>query len=210
MIDHLRLFTSANCEDAAFDQASREAIACIRLLTRIVPVALEDENTSLSDQIFWDNGSNDASSSLGVSTNRVAPLAITLLDTIMAMLFLPGFTINEFAAPPPTLAQLRQKRNAVLPLANVWAEGVAATDVFPSTAAHNINRVEVLRLLLVCLSSTMYERPSLDRPPDSWLHYLVCRDRSVLYFSAFDESALSVSVSARALHTTPLDCATRC
>jgi hypothetical protein len=155
--------------DAALDGASRDDLVrhtlnCVRLLTRLVPVVFEDARRSdLAERLFWQHGDN------------AVPLAITLLDSLMALLFLPGFTVNDFAAPPPTLAQLRSRRNAVLPVANVWAAGIGATEVFPSDDAHHANRVEVLKLLLTCLSSALYHRPSTERQADSWLHYVCTR-----------------------------------
>jgi hypothetical protein len=154
----------AALEGASRDDLVRHTLNCVRLLTRLVPVVFEDARRSdLAERLFWQHGDN------------AVPLAITLLDSLMALLFLPGFTVNDFAAPPPTLAQLRSRRNAVLPVANVWAAGIGAADVFPSDDAHHANRVEVLKLLLTCLSSALYHRPSTERQADSWLHYVCTR-----------------------------------
>jgi hypothetical protein len=146
------------------DDHVKHTLNCVRLLTRLIPLIFEDARKSdFAERLFWQHA--DAN----------VPLAITLLDSIMALLFLPRFTINDFAAPPPTLAQLRSRRNAVLPVANVWAAGIGAAEVFPSDESVQSHRVEVLKLLLTCLSGTMYQRPTVDRPADSWLHYVCTR-----------------------------------
>jgi len=166
-------------------QNNTEIINAVRLLYRFIPVAFEDQGKFCED-LFWQ------SAPLAPGGPQRVPLAITLLDTVMALLFLPGFTLNEFAAAPPSLAQLRQRRNAVLPLANIWEAGVGTTDTFPSDATHVTARIEVLKLLLCCLSSSMYHRPSSQqRAADSWLHY-VCT-RPTYYTSGFFLSLLNVA-----------------
>lgn len=184
---HLQLVEQLRAALVADRETAQHAhtLQCVRLLTRLVPVAFEDQRNGFAERLFWSTGEAD-------NASRV-PLAITLLDALVALLFLPTFTINEFAAPPPTLAELRQRRNAVLPSANVWASGVGSDEVFPSDAQHCAHRVEVLKLLLVCFAGTMYDKPSTERPANSWLHY-VCT-RPTYYTAGLFHSLINVVCS---------------
>lgn len=81
-------------------------------------------------------------------------------------LFLAGFTL------PSTMTSADgNKVNHV-----IWESGVGSSTPIASSREHDLNRIEVLRLLIVLLSKSMYVPPSqVLSKEDRWLHYVVAK-----------------------------------
>lgn len=79
------------------------------------------------------------------------PLAVKLIQTVLALLFLPGVTV-----PAPELDSLQ----VTYP---IWTAGIGSPSSPPieHSPAHDAAKVEVLRLLLVLLSEPLYYPPHL-------------------------------------------------
>lgn len=80
-------------------------------------------------------------------------------------LFLAGFTL------PPTMTTEESRVNYV-----IWETGVGSSTPIGSSRDNDMNRTEVLRLLTVLLSRSMYTTPAqILTKPDRWLEYMVSK-----------------------------------
>lgn len=80
-------------------------------------------------------------------------------------LFLAGFTL------PQSMGTADSKINYV-----IWETGVGSSTPIGSSRDNDMNRTEVLRLLTVLLSKSMYSTPStVLSKPNRWLHYMVAK-----------------------------------
>lgn len=92
---------------------------------------------------------------------RHIPLSLVTLKC----LFLAGFTL------PPNMATADGKVNYV-----IWESGVGSSTPIGSSRENDMHRIEVLRLLIVLLSRSMYVPPSqVLSKEDRWLHYIVAK-----------------------------------
>lgn len=58
----------------------------------------------------------------------------------------------------------------------IWESGVGSSTPIASSREHDMNRIEVLRLLIVLLSKSMYVSPShVLSKEDRWLHFVVAK-----------------------------------
>ena len=132
------------------------ALNSVRILTRIMPFLFEHKDVEVVQEMFW-----------GTEGNRGGkPLALVLLHAVGELLFLPDFTIpsakpDQEPLPPGKLDESK-----------LWFSGVAtdAKDYRQGTSKFDANREECLRLLLACLSETLYY-PSAEYKPacNKWL-----------------------------------------
>ena len=142
----------------------KEALNCIRVLTRILPYVYEADNLETwEEKLFWEprarqaqnaqnksevlfdesKGSENPIQEVPISdSNRL--LAEELLDTLVDLLFFSGFTvpINEHTKSKITYA--------------IWTSGVGCQAPVPTNVRLENNRTEVLRLLLTLASKSMY------------------------------------------------------
>lgn len=135
---------------------------CIRIITRVVPYIFEDGNNDEWDNLFWSPTTQDS----GI------PLAVTIINYLTALLFLPRFTISELAHPILGSGFL-------LPLNCVWASGIGVSEVLASNYRNMlINRTEVLRAILACFSQAIYTPPdqfqNTSTVCNKFLDYLCC------------------------------------
>mmetsp|Transcript_19013 Transcript_19013/g.31170 ORF Transcript_19013/g.31170 Transcript_19013/m.31170 type:complete len:747 (-) Transcript_19013:439-2679(-) len=138
------------------DEKTPLLINAIRLLTRVIPFILEDNEDGLEDRLLWGSVS-------GVC------LATRLMNAVSRVCFLPNFTI----APIPKKAAVATEGAVNESL--VWANGVHIHKASSSWSALDRNRVEVLRLLLVMGCQTLYFLPQdYSLPRNRWLEYLTC------------------------------------
>ncbi|MCJ1287629.1 hypothetical protein MMC26_006981 [Xylographa opegraphella] len=145
----------------------REALNCIRVLTRILPFLHEaDSLEAWEDKFLWgvrrkrkqdgqlkpvvlfdeahpedelkDEGADDG------ELEDAKPLAEELLDTLIDLLFFHGFTLpyNE-----------RSKSSVSY---SIWSSGVGCNTPMSSSKELEDNRTEVLKLLLAFASKSMY------------------------------------------------------
>lgn len=148
---------------------SKEALNCIRVITRILPFVYEAEHLeSWEDKLFWQrrrkesgdgatgkaevlfDGSN--SDGLGEKQNEtedkrveyIKPLGEELIDTLIDLLFYTHFTI-------PRIERSKKKVTYA-----IWQHGVGCNTPMQSTKEMDNNRSEVLRLLLTLASKLLY------------------------------------------------------
>lgn len=153
-----------------------EVVNGIRILTRFLPFIYEAEYLAeWEDKFFWqprkpvsypDPKSEDSLCYDGLSGKVISedrknvalgpPLGQQLVDILMNYLFFPGFTLPA-KKDANGLPELR-------PVYAVWNSGIGANKGVGMTKENEKNAVEVIRLLLVLASRSMYFPPSQYRP----------------------------------------------
>lgn len=145
----------------------RDALNCIRVLTRVLPFVYEaDHLEGWEEKFFWGarrkrtrkgqisrsevlfDGSTSPDETQPKSNEpefeEVKPLAEELIDTLVDLLFFSDFTL-----PKPSTG-----RNKVTWA--IWHTGVGCNTPVASTKEYENNRAEILRLLLAICSKSMY------------------------------------------------------
>ncbi|PLB35759.1 Hid1 family protein [Aspergillus candidus] len=145
----------------------RDALNCIRILTRILPFVYEaDHLEGWEEQFFWARRrkktreaqvatevlfdeaqageQRDAVSPRESDYEEVKPLAEELIDTLLDLLFYTDFTIP----PLPTAASKVSF--------SIWQSGVGCNTSMGSSKELENNRCEILRLLLTLTGRAMY------------------------------------------------------
>uniref|UniRef100_A0A3P8Y2X1 HID1 domain containing b n=1 Tax=Esox lucius TaxID=8010 RepID=A0A3P8Y2X1_ESOLU len=125
---------------------------CTRLLTRILPYIFEDADWR---GFFW--------STVPGLWHRVngpeRPLAESLLLAVADLLFCPDFTIQSHHKTSPDGAEDMQSIDSC---EYIWEAGVGFAQSPQLNYTHDLNRTELLKLLLTCFSEAMYLPPSTD------------------------------------------------
>ena len=144
----------------------KEALNCIRVLTRIFPFIYEaDHLEAWEDKFFWGTRKKSLGKGQTARTEilfgeahpddiphareeeqfeNVRPLAEELIDTLIDLLFFADFTlpIND------------RNRNKVT--YSIWQSGVGCNTPISSSKELESNRTEILRLLLTICSKSLY------------------------------------------------------
>ncbi|ORZ11143.1 high-temperature-induced dauer-formation protein-domain-containing protein [Absidia repens] len=167
---------------------------CCRVLTRIIPFLYEQNDDEWERTFFWTRRSVTKNSSATTANNdhqqqangedaTLPSRGELLLSLTLRSLFLAGFTL------PPTLKsddnnnsntntnnQPQQHVNYV-----IWETGIGCSTPIGSLRDNESHRVEVLRLLLVLLSQSMYVPATQYLRKGGlggrWLHSLVSGTR---------------------------------
>ncbi|KAI8878046.1 hypothetical protein K501DRAFT_259354 [Backusella circina FSU 941] len=130
-----------------------QLLNCCRVLTRILPFIFESE-----DYPDWENEFFTKECEGSSKQTRVEKLMSLTLDS----LFLAGFTL------PASLATAGSNITYY-----IWETGVGSKVPISSSRENDSNKTEVLRLLMVLLSKSMYTAPSqIVKTDDPWLRYL--------------------------------------
>uniref|UniRef100_A0A3Q1I459 HID1 domain containing b n=1 Tax=Anabas testudineus TaxID=64144 RepID=A0A3Q1I459_ANATE len=138
------------------DKERQIVLNCTRLLTRILPYIFEDADWR---GFFWstvpgagrrldDDGDDD----------EARPLAESLLLAVSDLLFCPDFTVqshkkNNPVSPPEDIQSIDSCEY-------IWEAGVGFAQSPLLNYVHDLNRMELLKLLLTCFSEAMYLPPS--------------------------------------------------
>ena len=163
---------------------NKQLLNCLRVLIRIVPFLLAQDDAAMEEELFWTNGKKQRQakrdsheyrehpnhfviddeedepqehepepSSSGsksptyhekyMDEEDSLPLAERLLGNCIDLLFVHNFTIP---------ASYDGRKISY----NIWENGIGSTVSLPATKEMDTNRCEVLRLLLVLLSKTLY------------------------------------------------------
>ncbi|KAH8805907.1 high-temperature-induced dauer-formation protein-domain-containing protein [Xylogone sp. PMI_703] len=144
----------------------RDALNCIRVLTRVLPYIYESEQlqeweerffwgtrrkrtrkSSLAAEVLFDESQDDeltAQKKRVEDFEDVKPLAEELIDTLVDLLFFADFTV-----PRP------QNSKDKITYA-IWQSGVGCNTPIASSKEFESNRCEILRLLLTLTSQSMY------------------------------------------------------
>ncbi|XP_041672356.1 protein HID1-like [Cheilinus undulatus] len=142
------------------DKERQVVLNCTRLLTRILPYIFEDADWR---GFFWstvpgagrarhldDDGDDD----------EARPLAESLLLAIADLLFCPDFTTQSHKK---NSADFSEDIRSIDSCEYIWEAGVGFAQSPPLNYVHDLNRTELLKLLLTCFSEAMYLPPSSDR-----------------------------------------------
>lgn len=169
----------------------REALNCIRVLTRVLPYLYEQENlVSWEERFFWSRRrkrTRNAASASEVLFDEAQedrqpypndkdafedarPLAEELIDTLVDLLFFSGFTV-------PAQSSSRSKVNYA-----IWQSGVGCNTAVATTKEYESNRCEILRLLLTLASRSMYMTPASlpQRGVKVLTHLCTCPDKQIV------------------------------
>uniref|UniRef100_A0A8C9ZSV4 HID1 domain containing n=1 Tax=Sander lucioperca TaxID=283035 RepID=A0A8C9ZSV4_SANLU len=142
---------------------------CTRLLTRILPYIFEDADWR---GFFWSTvpGAGRAGRlNEDGEDNEARPLAESLLLAIADLLFCPDFTAQSHKKNGPDTAE---DIRSIDSCEYIWEAGVGFAHSPPLNYTHDINRSELLKLLLTCLSEAMYLPPCSDsRNLNPWVAF---------------------------------------
>jgi len=105
----------------------------IRIFIRVLPFVFEDTTTRWQTILFEKIIDEKPSRTFGDK----------LVDAVIGCLFLPGFTLPD------------KRKDGTFAI--IWETGVGAPTAPPSTPEIDVHRTEVLKLLLVLTSQTLYE-----------------------------------------------------
>ncbi|XP_046552525.1 LOW QUALITY PROTEIN: protein HID1-like [Haliotis rubra] len=136
---------------------------CVRLLTRILPYIFEDPDWR---GFFWSTLPGHSEE----GENESPPLAQSLLNALSDLLFCPDFSVstNRKSGPdnPEDMASIDSCEY-------IWEAGVGYAHSPAHNNNHDINRTEILKLMLTCFSETMYLPPIADAhsQPNQWIHF---------------------------------------
>ncbi|KAJ2546131.1 hypothetical protein EV175_005713, partial [Coemansia sp. RSA 1933] len=147
MIDKVfdRLLVLKGARDLTKMHAStKQLLNCVRVLTRLLPFVFEPgpDGSTLEDIVLWTPRPRPGSGADYV-------LGKQLVSAVIDLLFTSGFTV-----PAATVGE-----DAVVRY-TIWENGIGQTSSLGSSKEHVANRIEVLRLLLVLCSKTMYSPPA--------------------------------------------------
>ncbi|XP_074476322.1 protein HID1-like [Sebastes fasciatus] len=142
---------------------------CTRLLTRILPYIFEDADWR---GFFWSTvpgaGRSGHLDEDGVD-DEARPLAESLLLAIADLLFCPDFTAQSHKRSSPDPAE---DIRTIDSCEYIWEAGVGFAQSPPLNYVHDLNRTELLKLLLTCLSEAMYLPPSSEsRNFNPWVSF---------------------------------------
>ena len=146
----------------------RDALNCIRVLTRLLPYVYEAESLEeWEERFFWaarrkrtrkgqirkaevlfdESHGDQIKDSPEPEFEEAKPLAEELIDTLIDLLFFIDFTLPKGSS-----------KNKVTYA--IWQSGVGCNNPIGTSTQLEHNRMEVLRLLLVMTSKSMYLTPS--------------------------------------------------
>ncbi|KAJ3189593.1 hypothetical protein HK101_008859 [Irineochytrium annulatum] len=130
----------------------RDLLNSIRILTRVLPYIFENygvtegEAAGFEERVFW------TSSEAGVTDGVDDRLGPRIVRAVVQLLFFKGLLTAIFCrlTLPDVVSDTYGTRYVI------WEKGVGSSNAPPSSGVLNANRIELLRLLLVILSPTMY------------------------------------------------------
>lgn len=185
----------------------RDALNCIRVLTRLLPFIYEAENLEdWEERFFWaarrkrnrrsqlvrsevlfdeDDQASQTPTDGGPQFEMARPLAEEIIDTLVDLLFFSDFT----------LPKVPQGKNKVTYA--IWQSGVGCNNPVASTKEFESNRTEILRLLLTFASKSMYMSSGV---------LPVKGVRAITYLATCPDKQVVLSVLCSLLNTVCLSC----
>ncbi|XP_049848349.1 protein HID1-like isoform X1 [Schistocerca gregaria] len=112
--------------------------------------------------------------------NLGRPFGAFFFDTLLALFFLPSFTLSE-------LKGSAKESLPSLPLAYVWEPGLLVEEAMPSTWAHYNNRIAVMQCLLEVMREPQNQEESTAK--SAWWDYFCTRPNpyaKMLFISLFN------------------------
>ncbi|KAI3379111.1 hypothetical protein SNEBB_011458 [Seison nebaliae] len=147
-------------------------INCIRLLTRIIPYLLEDVDWR---HFLWSSSypidDGDMTENNYIATNYATKLMETLID----ILFIPEFTVgtNQSSLPEETSFETIEFDSYEL----IWEPGIGFAQHLPYKTKYDLNRMEILKLILVASSDVIYRNARIiDSSEHQWISILTSYD----------------------------------
>uniref|UniRef100_A0A3B5Q812 HID1 domain containing n=1 Tax=Xiphophorus maculatus TaxID=8083 RepID=A0A3B5Q812_XIPMA len=137
------------------DREKQVILNCTRILTRILPYIFEDQDWR---GFFWSTVPGAGHAGLD-DDDGARPLAESLLLAIADLLFCPDFTVHSHRRGPVSTECPHISLDSC---EYIWEAGVGFAQSPPLNYIHDLNRAELLRLLLTCFSEAMYLPPSPD------------------------------------------------
>ncbi|XP_016896198.1 protein HID1 [Cynoglossus semilaevis] len=139
------------------EREKQVVLNCSRILTRILPYIFEDQDWR---GFFWSTvpGAGRAGSDELDEDDGARPLAESLLLAIADLLFCPDFTVHSHRRGPDSVENMQSIDSCEY----IWEAGVGFAQSPPLNYIHDLNRTELLRLLITCFSEAMYLPPSTD------------------------------------------------
>ncbi|XP_077413241.1 protein HID1 [Vanacampus margaritifer] len=139
------------------EREKQVVLNCIRILTRILPYIFEDQDWR---GFFWSTvpGAGRAGAEELDDDEGARPLAESLLLAIADLLFCPDFTVHSHRRGPDSVESM----HSIDSCEYIWEAGVGFAQSPPLNYIHDLNRTELLRLLLTCFSEVMYLPASTD------------------------------------------------
>uniref|UniRef100_A0A8C2ZRZ8 HID1 domain containing n=1 Tax=Cyclopterus lumpus TaxID=8103 RepID=A0A8C2ZRZ8_CYCLU len=130
---------------------------CTCILSRILPYIFEDQDWR---GFFWSTvpGAGRAGVNELDDDEGARPLAESLLLAIADLLFCPDFTVHSHRRGPDSVENMQSIDSCEY----IWEAGVGFAQSPPLNYIHDLNRTELLRLLLTCFSEAMYLPSSTD------------------------------------------------
>ncbi|EYE98481.1 Hid1 family protein [Aspergillus ruber CBS 135680] len=145
----------------------KDALNCIRILTRVLPFVYEAEHledweekffwsrrkkktrqAQISSEVLFDEAQaeeqRDQASPRTDDYEDVKPLAEEIIDTVLDLLFYTDFTIPQISTTTSKVSH------------SIWQSGVGCNTSMGSNKEMENNRCEILRLLLTLTSKAMY------------------------------------------------------
>lgn len=138
-----------------------------RILSRILPYIFEDQDWR---GFFWSTvpGAGRAGEDDLDEDDGARPLAESLLLAIADLLFCPDFTVHSHKRGPDYVENMQTIDSCEY----IWEAGVGFAQSPPLNYIHDLNRTELLRLLLTCFSEAMYLPPTSDnRVLNPWVTF---------------------------------------
>ncbi|XP_056286281.1 protein HID1-like [Pseudoliparis swirei] len=151
-----RLVQGAN-SGCPSEKERQTVLNCSRLLTRILPYIFEDADWR---GFFWSTVPGAGRLDEDGDEEDARPLAESLLLAIADLLFCPDFTAQSRKKSDPDSAD---DIRSIDSCEYIWEAGVGFAQSPPLNYVHDLNRAELLKLLLTCLSEAMYLPPSSER-----------------------------------------------
>ncbi|KAK3327870.1 high-temperature-induced dauer-formation protein-domain-containing protein [Cercophora scortea] len=167
----------------------RDALNCVRVLTRVLPYIYEKESlqqweetffwgqrrkrtrtAAIANEILFDESQEVRTRTASDDFEEAKPLAEELIDTLIDLLFFSDLTVPKQAHGRPKVTYA------------IWQSGVGCNASIPTTKEHESNRCEILRLLLTLASQSMYLPPSHlpQRGTRALTHICTCPDKQVV------------------------------
>ncbi|XP_053309020.1 protein HID1 [Spea bombifrons] len=131
---------------------------CARLLTRVLPYIFEDPDWR---GFFWSSvpGAGRGQDDDEEEEDGSRPLAESLLLAVANLLFCPDFTVQSHRRSGTDSAEDIHTLDSC---EYIWESGVGFAHSPTPNHTHDLNRTELLKLLLTCFSEAMYLPPSSD------------------------------------------------
>lgn len=162
--------------ETPFPQYFEQALNCIRILSRMIPVMLETNHKevhellwsrSKTEQPLDDGAAHGGERKEEAEVQEAEPMAVILINTLYHLLFLPEFSIDE----PDVEFNETDVNTQEFKSALMWAVGVGSAEKTVSNATQfDGNRADLLRLMIAILCDTLYQSPEeYDSCSSMWL-----------------------------------------